>query len=104
MSDKNVQDQRQKLITKYGADTPLHDLPESELHTGGDFTAFLHAVSGTDQSAYVNMRDGHAWHGTVSTWVSREMEIVAKSAAENCADTDHSAADYDATQADPRRE
>ena len=72
-----------ELTEKFGAKTALCDLPKAELETGGAFDDWLSKVSGSDQSAFNNMQDGHSWSGDVESWLTTEAEIAVRSAIEN---------------------
>lgn len=72
-----------EIVKQFGASTPLCSLPEAELQTAGKFTAWLQSVSGSDQTAYLNMRDNHSWSGTVAKWLADEARIAVDSAIEN---------------------
>ena len=74
------------LIQKHGADTEICHLPDSSTMTGGEFSQFLKALHGDgfDQTAYIDMRDNHAWMGTVQGWIVSEVNEAVQNGVENC--------------------
>jgi hypothetical protein len=63
-----------QLIEKYGKDTPLCGLPDSEFFTGGLVTDLLRAV-GYDEAGNITLNHLNWWSKTVSEFVDEVQAI-----------------------------